>query len=99
MLRSKVFVSEDRQLQAVHLILDFKPLSKNFQDVGHVIRAGDPWLTRIDILVPSFLAREDLPPVELPLHHSSREVAAPREEIASSCLSLETEIDQFRLKR
>ena len=99
MLRSKVFVSEDRQLQAVHLILDFKPLSKNFQDVGHVIRAGDPWLTRIDILVPSFLAREDLLLGELPLHHSPREVAAPREEIASSCLSLETEIDQFHLKR
>ena len=92
-------MSEDRQLRAVHLILDFEPLSENFQDVGHVIRAGDPWLTRIDILVPSFLAGEDLPPVELPLHHSPREVATPKEEIASSCLPLETEIDQFRLKR
>jgi len=36
-LRSEVFVSEDRQLRAVHLILDFKPLSDKFQDVGNVI--------------------------------------------------------------
>ena len=35
-LRAKVFVSEERQLKAIHLILDFKPLSDKFQDVGHV---------------------------------------------------------------
>ena len=29
-LRSKVFVSKDRQLRAVHLILDFEPISNNF---------------------------------------------------------------------
>ena len=29
-LRSEVFVSEDKQLRVVHLILDFKPLSDNF---------------------------------------------------------------------
>ena len=29
-LRSKVFLSEDRQLRAVHLILDFKSLSDKF---------------------------------------------------------------------
>ena len=29
-LRSEVFVSENRQLRAVHLILDFKPISDNF---------------------------------------------------------------------
>ena len=29
-LRSEVFVSEDKQLRAVHLILDFEPLSDNF---------------------------------------------------------------------
>ena len=49
-------MSEDRQLRAVHLILDFKPLSDNFQDVGHAIRAGDPWLRRIDVSIPGFLA-------------------------------------------
>ena len=29
-LRFEVFVSEDRQLRAVHLILNFKPLSDKF---------------------------------------------------------------------
>ena len=37
-LRSEVFVSEDRQLIAVHIILDFQPPSNKFQDVGHAIR-------------------------------------------------------------
>ena len=64
-LRFKVFVSEDRQLRAVHLILDFQPLSNKFQDVGHTIRAGEPRLARIDISVPGFLAREDIVQVEL----------------------------------
>ena len=30
LLRSEIFVSEDRQLRAVHLILDFEPISKTF---------------------------------------------------------------------
>ena len=55
-LRSEIFVSEDRQLQAIHLILDFELLSNQFQDVGQAIRAGDPRLTRIDVSVPGFLA-------------------------------------------
>ena len=55
-LRSKAFVSEDRQLRAVHLILDFKPLFDNFQDVGNAIRAGDPRLAQIVVLVLGFLA-------------------------------------------
>lgn len=98
LLRSEVFISEDRQLRAAHLILDYEPLSRVFQDIGQAIRAGNPRLARIDVLVPRFLARRDLPPVELPLRHAPREVAAPREETASSRLSLEAEIDQFRLE-
>ena len=54
-LRSEVFVNEDRQLRAVHLILNFKPLSDNFQDVGHAIKAGDSRLARIDVSVLGFL--------------------------------------------
>ena len=95
LLRLEVFMSEDRQLRAVHLILDFKPLSDNFQDVGHAIKAGDPQLAWINVSVLGFLAREDLSLVELPLHRSSREVATLREKTASSRLSLKTEIDQF----
>ena len=97
-LRSEVFVSVDGQLRMVHLILDFEPLSDAFQDVGNTIRAGEPQLRRIDVSVTGFLARVDLSLVELPLHHAFPETATPREEIASSCLSLEEEIDQFRLK-
>ena len=59
-------MSEDRQLREVHLILDFEPISDNFQEVGHAIRAGDPRLRRIDVSVPGFLTRENLPLVELP---------------------------------
>ena len=29
-LRSKIFVSADKQLRVVHLVLDFKPLSNTF---------------------------------------------------------------------
>ena len=66
--------------------------------MGHAIRAGDPPLARIDVSMPGFLAREDLALVELPFHHSLSEVPASREETASSRLSLEAKIDQFRLK-
>ena len=43
-LRSEVYVGEGRQLRAVHLILDFEPLSDKFQDIGHAIRASNPSL-------------------------------------------------------
>ena len=32
LLRSEVFISEDRQLHAGHLILDYEALSRIFQD-------------------------------------------------------------------
>ena len=94
-LRSKVFVSKDRQLRAVHLILDFKPILDNFQEVGHAIKAGDPRLHRIDISIPRFLACKDVVPVKLPSQRVLPEAAVPREETASLRLSLEKEIDQF----
>ena len=80
-LRSEIFVSEYRQLRAIHLILVFEPLSNQFQDVGQIMRAGDPRLRRIDVFVPSFLAQEDLPPIKLPLHHALPEAASPRERL------------------
>jgi len=42
LLRSKVFVSEDGQLQATPLILDYEPLSRISQDAGQAIKDGDP---------------------------------------------------------
>ena len=34
LLRSKIFISEDEQLRAIHLILDYEPLSRAYQDAG-----------------------------------------------------------------
>ena len=56
LLRSEIFVSEDRHLRAIYLVLDFEPLSKIFQEVGHAIRVGDPQLAKINISRPDFLA-------------------------------------------
>ena len=107
LLRSEIFVSEDRQLRAIHLILDFEPISRVFQDIGHAIRAGDPRINRIDVSKPNSLAQDDLPPVRLPVQQIPPQLVVPlqqvpleasveaEEEIASSRLSLEEEIDQF----
>ena len=67
--------------------------------MGHIIRASDPRLCMIDFSIPRFLAQKDVVPVELPPQLAFPEVVAPREEIASSRLSLEEEIDQFRLEK
>ena len=58
-------MSEDRQLRAVHLILDFKPILRVFQGIGHAIRARDPRINRIDVSKPNSLAQDDLPPIRL----------------------------------
>ena len=103
-------LSEDGQLRAAHLILDYKSLSRIFQDVGQAIRAGSSRLARIDVSKPRFLARRDLPPITLPVPHNLPPVAPPlpqilpkvaaipEEEIASSRLSLKEEIDKFHFE-
>jgi len=50
--------------------------------------------------VPGFLARRDLSPIVLPFQQVLPEAAAaaPREEIASSRLTLENEIDKFHFE-
>ena len=67
LFRFEIFVSEDRQLRAVHLILGFKPISEVFQEIGHAIRAGDLRINRIDVARPHFLAQDDLLPVAHPV--------------------------------
>ena len=101
-------MSEDRQLRVVHLILEFKPISRVFQEIGHAIRARNPRINRIDVSKPDFLAREDLPPIRLPVQQIPPPLIIPlqqvpldvlvaaKEEIASSRLSLEEKIDEFR---
>ena len=95
-------------MRTIHLILDFEPISRVFQEIGHAIRVGDPRINRIDVSKPEFLAREDLPlvrlpvqqippPLIIPLQQVSLEApVAAEEKIASFRLSLEEEIDQFR---
>ena len=101
-------MSEDRQLRVVHLILDFEPISRVFQEIGHTIKARDPQIHRIDVSKPDFLAREDIPPVRLPVQQIPPPLIIPlqqvplevpvavEKEIASSRLSLDEEINQFR---
>ena len=83
--------------------MDFKPISRVFQEIGHAIRVGDPKIHRIDVSKPDFLAREDLPLVRLPVQQIPPPLLIPlqqvpleapvvaEEEIASSQLSLEKE--------
>ena len=101
-------MNDDGQLRAVHLILDFEPISRSFLDVGNSIRARDYRLARIDVSRPNFLADYDLPPVDHPIPQGIPLAAKPlrevtvgeailREETASSS-SLELEIDKFRFE-
>ena len=60
-------MNDDGQLRATHLILDYKPISRTFLDVGNSIRANDYHLACIDVSRPGFLAPHDLPPVDHPI--------------------------------
>ena len=111
LLRPEIFVSGDGQLRVAPLILDYEPLSRIFQDVGQAIRVGNSRLAQIDISKLGFLARRDLPPVTRLVPQNLPQVAfllpqtlpkavvIPAEEIASSRLSLEEEIDKFRFEK
>ena len=57
-LQAKVFIHDDGQLQASHLILGYKLISSGFQAPKCVIRAKDPHLHRISVAVPGFLLPE-----------------------------------------
>ena len=88
-------MSEDGQLRAAHLILDYEPLSRAFMDVGQAIRAGSPRLAHIDVSKLGFLAWKDLPPAQPPTHRVPQEVAIPGGGIDSMHSSLKAEIDHF----
>ena len=63
-LQAKVFVSKDGQLQAAHLILGYKLISSSFKMLKCVIKARDPCLQRISVVVPDFLLPEGVPALE-----------------------------------
>ena len=56
-----MFVHTDGQLRAAHLILDYIPISKSFQDPRCVIKARDPRLHRISVIAPGFLTAGPIP--------------------------------------
>ena len=79
-----------------------------YQDVGQVLRAGNPRLARIDVSKPGFLARRDLPPVVLLAQLNPPQLVVPLQQVplvavpvaegvaSSSHLSFEDEIDRFQ---
>ena len=96
LLRSEIFVSEDRQLRSAPLILDYVPFTRSLVDAGQAIKAGSPRLARIDVSIPGFLAATDLPPIQLPPQCAFLAMVIPEEEAGSSHSSLEEQIDQFQ---
>ena len=108
LLRSQIFVNDDGQLRAVHLILDFEPISRSFLDVGNSIRADDHRLARIDVSRAGFLTPYDLPHIDHPIPQGIPFAVQPLQQVplgeaiigerAASSSSLEHEIDRFKFE-
>ena len=106
---SQIFVNDNEQLRAAHLILDYEPLSRTFLDVGNSIRANDYRLAHIDVSRSGFLAPHDLPPVDHPIPQGIPFVTQPLQKVplgqaiikegAASSSSLEEEIDKFQFEK
>ena len=54
-LKAKVFVHIDGELRTAHLIFGYNLLSSSFQAPTYLIKARDPSLRQINIVVPGFL--------------------------------------------
>ena len=101
-------MNDDGQFRAVHLILNFEPISRSFLDVGNSIRADDYRLARIDVSQPDFLASYDLPPVDHPIPQGIPFVIQPLQQVplgkaiveegVASSSFLEEEIDRFQFE-
>ena len=101
-------MNDDGQLRVAHLILDYEPLSRNFQEVNNAIKANDYRLARIDMSRPHFLAPQDLLPVDHPIPQGVPLAAQPiqqvplgiavAEEGIASFSSLKEEIDKFQFE-
>ena len=81
-LKAKVFVNkDDNQLRAAHLILGYTPISRTFQAPKCVIKAHDPRLHRISVVVEGFLLPGDASISEgIPLVGSSSSCPVVEEE-------------------
>ena len=101
-------MNDNGQLHAVHLILDFEPISRSFLDVGNSIRADDYRLARIDVSWTSFLAPYDLSPVNHPIPQGIPCTAQPLQQVplreaiigegTASSSSLKQEINRFKFE-
>ena len=101
-------MKNDGQLRAVHLILDFEPISRSFLNVSNSIQADDYRLARIDVSRPGFLAPYDLPPVDHPIPQGIPFATQPLQQVpfeqaivgegAASSSFLEEEIDRFQFE-
>ena len=73
--KAEMFIHSDSQLRAAHLILGYTPISKSFQVPKCVIKAKDPRLHWISIVVPSFLITgaiiEGIPKAPLPSQYTT----------------------------
>ena len=74
-------MNDNRQLRAVHLILDFEPIFRSYLDVGNSIRVDDYRLARIDVSQPGFLASYNLPPVDHPIPQGIPFAAQPLQQV------------------
>ena len=91
-------MNTDGQLRAVHLILDFEPISRSFLDVGNSIQAVDHRLAHIDVSRPvDHPIPQGIPLAAQPLQQVQLGKAIIEEGTASSS-SLEQEIDKFQFE-
>nr|POE82030.1 hypothetical protein CFP56_43190 [Quercus suber] len=85
-MRLEIFLHRDGQLQAMHVILGFKPISTCFQVSKHMIKAKDSCLARVDVVVEGFIRK---PPhtetqlTELPNPQVAQPLAVGEEIISS----------------
>ena len=108
LLKFQIFVNDDGQLRAVHLILDFEPISRSFLDVCNSIQADDYRLARIDVSRPGFLVPHDFPPVDHSIPQGIPFATQPLQQVplgeaiiregAASSSSLDHEIDRFKFE-
>ena len=100
-------MNDDGQLCAVHLILDYKPISRTFLDVGNSIRTNDYRLACIDVSRSGFLAPHDLPPVDHPIPQGISFPAQPFQQVplgqaiveeGAASSSLKKEIDRLQFE-
>ena len=92
-------MNNDGQLRAVHLILDYEPISRTFLDVGNSIRANDYRLARIDVSRPGFLAPYDLPLVDHPIPQGIPFSVQPLQQVPSARLLSRKELPPLFLLR